>query len=74
MKAPSVCGDGAVIVLAERAMTVRVNGAAIVSLPSESVRPDGAEATVSAAVLGSSRTVRVVVRPDASRAVAASSR
>src|SRR3954451_3195707 len=72
--APSDCGDGAVTVVAEHEMTVRVNGAATASLPNESRRPGGELAIVTSAVLGFSRTDVVEIRPSASVAVAVSSR
>ena len=62
------------IVLSDRAITVRVNGAASVSLPSESSSPAASLASVRSAVRGSSRTVCVVLRPAASVAVSESSR
>ena len=71
---PSSCGDGALTDVTERAITVRVNGVASVSLAKESCRPDGALASVTLDVFGFSGIVLVVLRPSSSVAVSESSR
>src|SRR4051794_16114700 len=68
------CGDAAVIVFDEPAITVSVKGVGSVSLPSDSDIPGGSLAIVISAVSGSSRTVATVLRPSASVAVKDSTR
>ena len=68
------CGEGALSQIADRASTVRVNGAGSASLPNASSSPGGTLASVTSVVRGFSRIVRVAVRPAASVAVSDSSR
>src|SRR5690242_1662979 len=69
---PIVCCSGAVIVLREPWITVRVNGAVDVVDPTDSWSPLGTVANDNVTVLGSSRTDVVAVRPPLSVAVRSS--
>jgi hypothetical protein len=71
---PSVCGEGAAIVVDPPRISVRVNGVAAVVPPRVRDRPVGLERMVTATVCGSRRSVCVSVSPPLSVAVSFSSR
>src|SRR5258706_12979085 len=68
------CGVGALTVLVEPWMTVRVNGAVPLVAPTVSCRPTGLDANVRSTVLGCTLTEVVLVRPPESVAVRRNSR
>jgi hypothetical protein len=70
----TVCLLGALSELIEFTITVLVNGATVLELPTVSIRPLGLDWKASATVLGSSVMLAVLVRPPASVAVSTSSR
>ncbi len=69
-----VCGDGALIVLADPSMTVRPERRGGLPPLSPSLRPEGLVAIESVTVRGSRRSFWTSLRPPASVAVSSSSR